>query len=115
KLKKYLKVLKIEMEDLVEDLNTLKNLYNRRKNKGEITHYVFLENFGLLTEEISGINGLLSFLETVQTDKYTTLDEMIADIDRIFRERTKHYGFPEAVYVLIHRKMKKVTNYVSRE
>ena len=68
KLNKYLKVLKVELEDLEEDLRLLESLYNQRAQREEITHYLFLENVSLVKSEISGIDQIIHSLDDITAE-----------------------------------------------
>ena len=112
KLAKYLKVLKIELEDLEEDLEVMKELYDRREQRNEITDYVFLENVALLKTEIAGVESLVKSIDDIPVDQFSHLDEFVDYVDALFRERTEHSGYPEAVYALVKRKLSKVSRYI---
>ncbi len=110
--RKYLEILKIELEDLKTDTETLLALSGERKDRGEITNYVFLENMTLFKNLISGIEYMYASLCKMSMEKYNNLGEMIADIDLGFRQKTKDSDFPEAVYTLVKRKLEKVLKYI---
>ncbi len=112
KLPKYLKVLRIELEDLSEDLEVMKDLYGQRGRRDEITDYVFLENVSLLKSEIAGVEAAIRSMDEIPVDRFRNLDELVDYIDKLFRERTAGAGYPEAVYALVRRKLAKVSRYV---
>ena len=112
KLKKYLKVLRIELEDLEEDLQVMADIYNQREKRNEITGYVFLENMSLLKSEIYGIEQIIESLDGIVVDRYKSLEDMIEHVDQEFRNKTEDSGFPEACYALVKRKLLKVTKYM---
>ena len=113
KISKFLQVFRIELEDLEEDLKVLSTMYNEREQKGEITQYVLLENNALIMNEISGVESILQSLSGVSPVQYASLEEMVVDIDRQFRDKTEHAGFPDVVYELVKRKLDKVLKYVT--
>ena len=55
KVRKYLDILKIELEDLIVDLEFSEAILSKRLKEHEITEYVFLENISLLKKEILGM------------------------------------------------------------
>ena len=112
KLNKYLKVLRIELEDMEEDLSIMRELYGQRERRDEITEYVFLENVSLLKSVISGIEVLNRSIDDIPRDEFADLDELVDYVDRLFRDRTAHAGYPEAVYSLVRRKLTKVSRYI---
>lgn len=109
---KYLAVLRVELEDLEEDLTILKNLYDERDRRKEITHYTCLENVALVQEEIAGIADLVRSMEGIDPTRYSELDELISDIRRLSRQRVEESDFPKAVLTLVERKLDKVRRYV---
>ncbi len=112
KLQKYLKVLRVELEDLEEDLKLMSDLYSQREEREEITDYVLNENLSLLKMEIAGIHKVVESIDEIAVEKYSSLDEMIDHIDSIFRERTRDAGFPDSVSELVKRKLLKVARYI---
>ena len=112
KLHKYVKVLRVELEDLAEDLKLMEELYGQREKRDEITDYVFLENVSLLQSEISGIESIIRSLEEIIVERYSSLDELVEEVDSHFRKRTKDSAYPEAVYSLVKRKLSKVARYI---
>ena len=73
KIEKYIKILKIELEDLEKDLLVMAEIYHQREQKKEITDYVFLENISLLQSEISGIDSIIESLEEINIEKLNTI------------------------------------------
>ena len=112
RVKKFLAVLRVELEDLEEDLSVLKNLYGERDQRREITHYACLENVALVQEEISGIADIVRSMESIDPSKYSSLEELVADLEELCRCRIKESDFPKAVYALVQRKLEKVLRYV---
>lgn len=112
KLRKYVRVLRIELEDLAEDLNIMADLYAQRERRNEITDYVFLGNVSLLKSEMSGIETVIRSIDEVPVERFGSLDALVDYMDRLFRMRTMHAGYPEAVYSLVKRKLSKVSQYI---
>jgi len=73
---------------------------------------VFLGNVSLLTSEISGIETIMRSIDEVPVDRFGNLDALVDYMDRLFRMRTMHAGYPEAVYALVKRKLSKVSQYI---
>ena len=109
---KYLKILKVELEDMVEDINSMMEIAQKRKESGEITNYVFWENGTVLIKEISGINNFLQGMSDLDFLKYENLEEMVEDLAAMFRKRTREYDFPEYIYDMVKRKLVKVSLYL---
>ena len=112
KLRKYLDVLKIELEDLETDLGLMSELYGRREKQDEITDYVFLENVSLLQSEISGVASIIRSIDAIPVSEFSNLGEFVDYLEGRFRQRTEHSGYPESVYALVKRKLTKVSRYI---
>jgi len=112
--KKYLGILRIEIEDLVEDIGILVEDYRKRQQRGEITNYVFLENLAVLYHEVSGVNSLVEVIDSINPDDYEDLDAMIEDIEGRIRTRVEKAHLAEPLYPLVKRKLEKVAEFVSR-
>ena len=110
---KYLEILKIELEDLAEDIKLLVDDYKTRRESGEITNYVLLENLALLTHEIHGAESFVNILRDMQPDDYASLDEMVAVIDSKMGDLIEHGGHDPLLHKMVKRKLAKLTAYVS--
>ena len=111
-LHKFVSVLRIELEDLEEDIQDLIDICQKRKDSKEITNYVYLENKSLLVSEISGIKELLNSISALDTGNFHSIKEMFQEIDRLIQVRTRECSFPEAVYSLVKRRLDKVVTYI---
>ena len=114
RLRKFLSVLRIELEDLEGDLRALIDLYKARKDAHDITNYVYLENKSLLINELHCVADLLDSINEVDAARYGSVDEMIDDVERMIAERAKACAFPEVISTLVARKVAKVRKYVTQ-
>ena len=112
---KYLAIVKIELEDLEEDIISLIELTEERILNREITNYVGMENETVLRAEFEGIRSVVKSIETFNVSKYNDLQEFIDDLKEQLREKIDHSGFPNAVYLFVERKLKKVARYIRDE
>lgn len=112
KIRKYSKVLRIELEDLQEDLLIMAEIYHHRELKREITDYVFLENLSLLQSEIAGIDNIIESLDDINPDDFASIEEFADFISGEFKKNTQDAGFPESVFALVNRKLHKVSQYI---
>ncbi len=108
--RKYLEILRIEINDLSEDITALQDRYRGRGQKGEITDYVVMENVAVLEREIHGVATVRECLAHVRAEDYASLDEMLAAIRERLDERCG--AFDPVVRRLVDRKLEKVTSYV---
>ena len=87
KCKKFIKLLTLEMEDLEEDLQILRDMYRDREKKGEITHYVLMENAGLLENELACIAFLKKELNEMPTIACGSYDELADTVGNHLRKK----------------------------
>jgi len=112
--RKYLDILRIEIEDLIEDIGIIVSEYRRRRDRGEITDYVFLENLAVLHNELLGVDNMMEMLGEINPDAYNKLEDLAADIEIKIQNRIKNSHLAEALYPLIKRKLEKVSKYVAQ-
>ncbi len=112
KKEKLIRILRIELEDLEDDIALLEETAEERREKHEITNYVLLENLALLKKESGCIQVLMDSIETLELDRYGSLEDAAAGLKEHFREMARENGFPGAVYRLVDRKIDKVVQYV---
>jgi hypothetical protein len=111
--RKYLNILRIEIEDLIEDIGLIVDEYRRRKEKGEITNYVFLENLAVLHNELLGVGDMKKMLDSIDPEVYDGLDEMVFDIETKIQNRIKNSNLAQALFPLVKRKLEKVSKYLA--
>jgi hypothetical protein len=114
-LRKFLGILKVELEDLESDIGDLLEVCQRRKDDSEITDYVYLENKTLLLNEIAALKSLIHGLDDMDTGNFAAPPQMIQEIDRLIRARTRESAFPEAVYRMVKRRLDKVAQYLLQQ
>ena len=111
--KLFLRILKAELEDCLEDVEDLSILYERRRTKEEITDYVYKENEALLAREISGLKNILLSIDDLAIESYPSLEAFASAVDGMVQRKVLEFEDPEAVYGIAKRKLLKVLKYVS--
>ncbi len=114
KMKKYLEILKIELEDLIYDIEFNEENMKRRFDEHEITEYVFLENTSLLKREVLGLENVSKAVEKAKAES-ENVNELRAYIENYFINEMKAAGLPGAVRVLVERKLEKIATYMELE
>jgi hypothetical protein len=116
--RKYLKLLKIELEDLAEDLEIILEMNSRKKDKGEITNYVYMENVSLLQHEIACLDDFMTYCETLAKEQpagLASLEELASYFCRCLAERARKSDYPQAVMQLVEKRMSKIVRYMAAE
>jgi predicted transcriptional regulator len=111
RISKFLRILKIELEDLEEDISTLAELTEERRQQHAITEYVSMENISLLRQEFSGIKAVVDRLDNMQLDTSQSFQEFVDSLKRQIKEVIISSAYPDAVNIFIERKIQKVADY----
>lgn len=112
-LKNFLKILSVELDDLREDIELMIKDNKRKNENGKITNYVFMENTALFQNEIHAIGAFHKIIDQTDINKFSSLDELVANIKDKFREIARTHGYAEAGKICIERKINKVQKYVT--
>ncbi|MBU2591036.1 MAG: hypothetical protein ABIJ24_06170 [Nitrospinota bacterium] len=108
----YLKILKIELEDLKEDMSFMIKGIEEGRHHGHMSDHVFLGNITVLKTEILGVNTFERIVNAINPDDYKNLDEMIKHLQDKVASEVRSKELPEALFGLINRKLVKVADYV---
>jgi len=111
-IKNFLEILKLELDDLKEDLQTLKQECEHKLKEDVITNYVHMENMALYNNELHALNAFRRIIEVSESDSFHSLDDLVVHINETFRTVMKACGYAEAGRICIERKMLKVKRYV---
>ena len=109
---KFLAIMRIELQDLHEDIEDLIQQTTRERESGALTNYVFLENLALFRNELLGVNTFGRLLDKVAPAEFGTLDELVEHLKASFRSRIKAAGLAEAIDLYLERKVDKARRYV---
>jgi hypothetical protein len=109
----FARLFMVELEDLVEDIKLIIDRTEKRFESGEITPYVRMENEAFLQREVDAIEKFKGIVDGIDLSFY----KGISDIEAAFLEKSRDFVArledPEAVYVLLKRKLEKVRNFLS--
>jgi len=106
-VRKYLKILKLEIDDLIKAIEDGEALLAKRLEERKIRDFVFLENLSVFRMELMGFKTMEKELD-IKAESAKSVDEFKGDLDEFIRKRVEELGYPRAVYVLINRKLEKV-------
>lgn len=112
--KNYLQIMRIELDDLKEDIEFMITKCHQDHENGKITERVLLENVTLFKNEIMGVDKFSFILNRTDPDEFETLDDMISHIKDIFKKTRRVNEIAEAINVCIERKLTKVEKYVTQ-
>ena len=111
----FARLFRVELDDLIEDLQLLIDRTEKRFESGEITPYVRMENEALFKRELDALTKFAGIVDGIDASNY----KCTADIEAAFLEQSRDHVSrledPEAVYVLLKRKLEKVRTYISSD
>jgi transcription-repair coupling factor (superfamily II helicase) len=110
--KKFINIIKIEMEDLIEDLNNLVDDYKEKKEKDLITNYVFMENLALIQHEMYGIGKFSEIVCALNLEDYKDIEEISDHIKDILEKKIATSDFANCLFPMISRRIAKASKYV---
>ncbi|MBN2280926.1 MAG: hypothetical protein JXQ65_10120 [Candidatus Marinimicrobia bacterium] len=113
KIKNYLTIIHLELEDLDEDIQFLINEVHKKKEHGGLTNYVFLENQALLKNEIRALECFRKIIKKTSPEDFRSVDELIEYLREEFRIVVDANSYAEAILIFTDRKMQKVKNYIN--
>ncbi len=113
KKSKLIRILIMEIEDLAEDLVHLMSVYRGRRDKGEISTYVFKENSAILASEITCLRDFARRVAAMDLEGFTTLDELCARVNADFQAQRRECGSTPALEGVFERKLQKVLLFVT--
>ncbi|HDQ44923.1 MAG TPA: hypothetical protein ENN17_05405 [bacterium] len=112
--KVYLKILRIELGDLEEDLALLIRQCDEARHAHRATERVSLSNRMVYENELLGIRDFRRLLRVFRPNRYGTLEEMIARLKSDFSGVVRSHGLAEAITICVNRKIDKVARYVTQ-
>jgi hypothetical protein len=105
-------MLRAEVEDSIEGLETLSRTLRERLNKEEITNYVYSENEGLISQEIFGLKTLLPVFGEINKDGYPDVQSLAGAVGELLKKKTEELEDGRGVLEIITRKIRKVLKYI---
>lgn len=109
---KFIKVLRAELEDLLEDFAVAEGKHAARFARHEVTDYVFRQNDGLFRMEADSLRHFLCDLVEFDPTRHEDLNHVISAVDTLVRALVKDHEEPEAMVGFVNRKLQKVRRYV---
>ncbi|MDP3179845.1 MAG: hypothetical protein Q8M76_18185 [Spirochaetaceae bacterium] len=109
---KFLKVLKAELEDLIEDFAVVERKASERLRLSEITDYVFRENDMIFRREGEAVREIIKLIDGLDISLYKSCDDLAASLGPQIARFVETHEDPETVYSFFMRKLGKVRAYI---
>jgi hypothetical protein len=114
-LKKYVQILKLELEDLEIDIQKLIENCEKTSKTSDLKINVFLENLQLFNNELLAVDIFEGMLDKVDISKFESLDELVQHIRKSFEAKVDALGLAKAINRMVDRKLQKVADYLSHD
>jgi hypothetical protein len=109
---RFIKILKIELDDLKEDVEQLISQCQAEVEHPKHSVHVYLENLAVLKNELLGVGHFAKLLDGLDPEAHADLDAMISHIQKAFATEIERCGLARAAVVLVSRKIDKVRKFV---
>jgi hypothetical protein len=110
---KFLKILKVELEDLQGHLDLLESDYQSMLAERRTTEHVARENAAVFENEKRCLSHFAEIVGQTDMNAFVGLDALVDHLKRRFVAEVESCGYARAAYVFAERKMQKVARYVS--
>ena len=106
------KMFSVELEEAEHDILGLLDYYAQRRQKDEITPYVWMENRALLEKEISCVKELEKDIALWNPPGELTGFEFLDALVSFLKELVHERGYPDLVNLVVDRIAKKISRYM---
>jgi hypothetical protein len=110
--KKFINIVVIELEDLIEDLNHLVDDYKNKKEHDVITNYVCMENLALLQHEMYGIKKFTEMISVIKLEDFKNIEEISEYIKELLQKKITTSDFASCLLPMISRRIVKAVHYI---
>jgi hypothetical protein len=115
KIRVFLKMFEMELEDLHKDIEMLIDHYTDEHDHEVISNYVFLENIAVMDNELFGIDSFIEAVRSTDPARFTTVTALMSALSDMLRRRCREKGYATPVCVLAERKMNKISSYIESD
>jgi len=109
----YLRLLKAELQDVMEDISMVIDGIEKRYAKNDVSFYVRQENEGVLRRELGAIANFIAIVDEIVPSNYTSILEIQSAIISKANEIVTRQEEPTFVLTLLNRKLVKVREFIS--
>jgi hypothetical protein len=110
--KKFVRILRIELEDMDEHLREMIDDFQAKYQSGQETEHVCMENLATLRNEACGVRHILRLLDTIDLNEFGDLDALIAGLRVRFHETVQRASLAMCACVRAGEKIDKVAAYM---
>lgn len=114
-VRKFFGILRLELEDVEDDLETLIRVWQHRNAEGQVTEYVLKNNSALFRHEINSIKDFIAGLNAEKAEDFADIGAAIRHIEEELPGKVKEFDYPHVVVDVVQRKMEKVRRFLETD
>jgi hypothetical protein len=108
----FLRIVDAELCDFLEDLEMVELRQSEQFENLKISHYVYLENSGLLAMERECLKLILEQIRKWDGEAYADCASVGGAVIDLARDMVDRFEYPESVVAIMQRKIDKITRYL---
>lgn len=109
---KFLRILRVELEDLEMHADEMVAAYRERLQRHETTEHVYFENVAVLHNETRCLQRYIRILDETNPDEYDDPQQVADALKKRFTHVIDACGMARAAFVFAEHKIDKVLAYV---
>jgi len=109
--KKYIELIRLELEDMKDDVAASEEILGKRFEELDVTNYVFMENMAILRSQMLGVENIEKYVGNLG-EISISCDELRIKLEAYFSSFIKEGGFPEVIIRILKRKLDKIDKYM---
>ena len=109
----FLRLFRVELDDLIEDIQIRIDINEKRFRDDKITEYVHLENEAVLKRQVGALEKFTEIVDVIDPSNYKDTAGIEADLLVRSSDFVSKFEDTEAVSLLLRRKIEKVRVFIS--
>jgi hypothetical protein len=114
KVGKYMAILRLELEDSVNDFAEMLSCCRDDAEQQRISDYVGKENEVIIRQQMSGLHTCLESIRSIDPARFTSIGQAEEGVLAIFRETINTHGYPPALLVRVREVLARVNAFVEK-
>jgi len=109
----FMRLMQVEILDLIEDIEAVEASHKQSFEADTVSQYVYRENNALLAREIHSLQKIAKLIDGLDSSVYADTASLADDLLVRSKELVRKNEDPEAVCLILDRKIDKVLQYLS--
>ncbi len=104
----FLKLIKIETEDIREDIELDVKNCQKRWEERDITEHIYGENMAVFRNQLHGVELFQRILSNIDSTEFSSIEDIINSLHKRFEIELRHTGLFPCIGSAFERKLRKV-------